>query len=421
MTTPRLSLTTGGALLTALLLLTGYALAQSLTPTLTLLCEGLADPNGIVIGSGGVIYGTTYAGGSWGQAYSLTPPTSPGAPWTYTVLHSFTGGDGALPTGVLAIGRGGVLYGVTHLGGGGTGCFNNSCGVVYALIPPASSGGAWNFRVIYRFMTDASSRPAGVVVGAGGVLYGSTTYGNGTLFSLAPPASPGGAWTYTQLYSFTGGSDGSVPGALVIRRDGVLFGTTGGGGTGHGTVFSLTPPATPGGSWALGTLYSFTGGSSGLGPSGLVIGTGGVLYGVMAQGGDPSCSATYISGCGTVFAVAPPKSPGGSWVFNTLYRFTGGNDGYNPSGVVIGKNGGIVGTTYLGGPSVDNGTVFSLTPPGSPGEPWTKTTVYSFPGITNGSNPPNGVVFGAGGTLYGTVYNDAGCVNGCGGVFLLTL
>lgn len=73
MTTPRLSLTTGGALLTALLLLTGYASAQSLTPTLTLLCEGLADPNGIVIGSGGVIYGTTYAGGSWGQAYSLTP------------------------------------------------------------------------------------------------------------------------------------------------------------------------------------------------------------------------------------------------------------------------------------------------------------------------------------------------------------
>src|ERR1039458_426276 len=362
MTTPRLSLTTGGALLTALLLLTGYASAQSLTPTLTLLCEGLADPNGIVIGSGGVIYGTTYAGGSWGQAYSLTPPTSPGAPWTYTVLHSFTGGDGALPTGVLAIGRGGVLYGVTHLGGGGTGCFNNSCGVVYALIPPASSGGAWNFRVIYRFMTDASSRPAGVVVGAGGVLYGSTTYGNGTLFSLTPPASPGGAWVYAQLYSFTGGS----------------------GGAGYGTVFALAPPASPGGSWTIAVLYRFTGGSSGVSPSGVVIGKDGVLYGVMAQGGNPSCSTTHLSGCGTVFAVAPPSSPGGPWVFRTLYSFTGGNDGSNPSGVVIGKNGGLVGTASLGGPSVYNGTVFSLTPPDSPG------------GISNGTNPGD-VVFGADG------------------------
>src|ERR1039458_4792299 len=208
MTTPRLLHTTGGPPLTARLLLTGYASAQPPPLTLTLLCEGLADPNGLVIGSGGVLYGTTNAGGGIGQAYSLTPPVSPGAPWTYTVLHNFAGPDGALPTGVLAIGRGGVLYGVTHLGGGGN-CYPEGCGVVYALIPPASSGGTWSFRVPYRFMTDASSRPAGVVVGAGGVLYGSTTYGHGTLFSLTPPASPGAAWTYAQLYSFTDPGDAS--------------------------------------------------------------------------------------------------------------------------------------------------------------------------------------------------------------------
>src|ERR1035438_10167188 len=87
--------------------------------------------------------------GGIGQAFSLTPPVSSGMPWTYTVLHSFAGADGALPTGVLAIGRGGVLYGVTHLGGGGN-CYPEGCGVVYALIPPASSGGTWSFRVPYR-------------------------------------------------------------------------------------------------------------------------------------------------------------------------------------------------------------------------------------------------------------------------------
>jgi hypothetical protein len=129
MTTPRLLHTTGGPPLTARLLLTGYASAQPPPLTLTLLCEGLADPNGLVIGSGGVLYGTTNAGGGIGQAYSLTPPVSPGAPWTYTVLHNFAGPDGALPTGVLAIGRGGVLYGVTHLGGGGN-CYPEGCGVV---------------------------------------------------------------------------------------------------------------------------------------------------------------------------------------------------------------------------------------------------------------------------------------------------
>src|ERR1017187_2309859 len=61
MTTPRLLHTTGGPLLTALLLLTGYASAQPPPLTLTLLCEGLADPNGLVIGGGGVLYGTTIA------------------------------------------------------------------------------------------------------------------------------------------------------------------------------------------------------------------------------------------------------------------------------------------------------------------------------------------------------------------------
>jgi hypothetical protein len=108
--------TGGGTLLTALLLLTRYASAQ---PTLSLLSGGVADPNGLAIGSGGVLYGTTYAGGTVGQVYSLTPPASPDSPWTFTVLHSFGGSDGAAPFSGVTIGAGGVLYGTTTLGGGG--------------------------------------------------------------------------------------------------------------------------------------------------------------------------------------------------------------------------------------------------------------------------------------------------------------
>jgi hypothetical protein len=90
----------------------------------------------------------------------------------------------------------------------------------------------------------SNPRNGSLVIGSGGVLYGTTesggTSGSGTVF-LTPPATPGGAWTETLLYNFTGSSDGSGPWANVIVGEGVLLGTTLNGGTsGNGTVFSLT-------------------------------------------------------------------------------------------------------------------------------------------------------------------------------------
>ena len=101
------------------------------------------------------------------------------------------------------------------------------------------------------------------MIGACGVLYGTTWLdgsGSGTVFQLTPPASPGGAWTETTLYSFTGGSDGGNPVAsLVIGDGGVLYGTSSGGGASNaGTVFALKPPTSAGGSWTETVLYSFT-------------------------------------------------------------------------------------------------------------------------------------------------------------------
>jgi uncharacterized repeat protein (TIGR03803 family) len=87
---------------------------------------------------------------------------------------------------------------------------------------------------------------AGVVVGENGALYGTTIYGPvaGTVFRLTPPSSVGGPWTETILHSFTDeDGDGAGPAApLVFGRDGALFGTTEGGGTsGFGTVFQVSP------------------------------------------------------------------------------------------------------------------------------------------------------------------------------------
>jgi uncharacterized repeat protein (TIGR03803 family) len=172
------------------------------------------------------------------------------------------------------------------------------------------------------------------------------------------------------LYTFAGGSDGGdVESGVVIGSGGVLYGTTFNGGidvcySGCGTVFSLTPPASPGGAWTESVLYSFKGSpSDGTNPNldGVVIGTGGVLYGATVTGGTvhPSCG---IPGCGVAFQLTPPASPGGVWTETVLHDFTSGSDGVSPNGLVIGSGGMLYGTTYGGGGALGWGTVFALKP-----------------------------------------------------------
>jgi uncharacterized repeat protein (TIGR03803 family) len=98
----------------------------------------------------------------------------------------------------------------------------------------------------------------------------------------------------TVLYSFQGGTDGSVPGAGVITdAKGNLYGTTYTGGlSGLGTVFLLTP------SGRERILHSFKGGTDGASPaSALVRDSKGILYGTTNAGG--------ASGLGTIFRVVP--------------------------------------------------------------------------------------------------------------------
>ena len=342
----RRALTTGGVLFAALLFSISYTTAQDTSPILTTLLyfgggsAGEYPYGGVVIGKSGVLYGTTASGGSLdlGTVFSLAPPASPGGAWTESVLHNFTGG-----------GDGAVPY-------------------------------------------------AGVVIGSGGVLYGATPAGGGssdfgTVFALTPPASPGGAWTETVLHAFTGGRNGAYPyGNIAIGKSGVLYGTTAHGGSSCcGTVFSLAPPASPGGDWTETVLHDFTGGSDGTDPyAGVAIGSGGVLYGTTYAGGS--------LGAGTVFALTPPASPGDPWAETILLNFSVAH----PYGsVVIGNNGVLYSTTSAGGNS-GNGSVFSLTPPASPGGQWTETVLHSFAGGTDGASPFAGVAIGSAGVLYGT-------------------
>jgi uncharacterized repeat protein (TIGR03803 family) len=324
--------------------------------------DGAGPNSGLVFGAKGEIYGTTFGGGlsGYGTVFKVTPPATADGTWTEAVLYTFLGGaDGANPDQSALVFGDGRLFGTT-LDGGGTGCHEVGCGTVFELTPPAAPGGVWTERVIHSFgdAGDGINPQAGLVVGNDGNLYGTTAIGGstglGTIFELTPPATAGGAWTETVLYSFTGGADGGHPSAkLIPGNTGVLYGASlGSDGAPYGTLFSLTPPAVAGGDWTLAVLYTFRGGADGKLPGGIVPhGDKGAFVGVTVAGG--------ISNYGTIFELTPPAAAGGIWTGKTLYRLRGGTAGANPvQDLVVGKRGALYGVTFSGGLDAPNCTTF---------------------------------------------------------------
>jgi uncharacterized repeat protein (TIGR03803 family) len=427
MLTLRRELTLGVTLAIASL----HGAAPFASPTLTVLytfsggADGGRPTSGITPGSNGVLYGTAYNGGAegYGVVFSLTPPASAGGSWTQTVLHSFGGsGDGQNPNAGVAIGEGGVLYGTTTYGGNTSCTFG--CGTVYSLTPPVSPGGSWTETVIHEFSGADGNYPYSTpLIGPGGVLYGTCPQGGagvGTAYSLTPPASPGGSWADDIIHNFGNGSDGAYPyaGFTIVR--GVLYGATAGGGTSlnWGTIYSLIPPASAGGLWTKATLYAFLGPRTddGGGPyAPPVRGSGGIFYGTTTAGtffGDSSPR-------GTAYSLSPPATPGGVWTESVLYTFqksSGGNSPYAP--LIVKSNGTLFGTApfgYLSG----YGTAFELLPPSSPGGAWSERVLHSFGKGSDGQNPLGGLVLGSGGVLFGTTEN--GGASGSGTIYALTL
>ncbi len=324
-----------------------------------------------------------------------------------TRVHEFPGGID--PVGLVAD-RAGNLYGTT----GSDGFYGR--GTVFQVHP--SNGGIWTESAIYSFSggSDGGNPEAVMALDAHGNLYGTTQYGGsatcacGTVFELSPSA--GGVWKEATLYSFAGGADGASPRYtnLVFDAAGNLYGVTEFGGSSlAGTVFELSPQA--GGGWTESVLYTFAGGTSdGANPlGGLVFDKAGNLYGSANSGGSSQCG----SGCGGVFELSPQA--GGGWQERMLYFFQNGNDGAIPDSLlIIDPAGNLYGTTQVGG-SGSCGTVFELLP--GTGGSWSKQTLHQFAG-TDGCEPFLNMVRDGAGNLYGVA--EAGGVKGNGAIFQIT-
>jgi uncharacterized repeat protein (TIGR03803 family) len=348
----------------------------------------------------GNIYGTTVLGGDFssGTVFQLRT-TSNG--WVHNVLYSFTSGvDGGEPYKGVSLDRHGNLYGTAVTGG--SGICEGGCGVVYKL---TKSGATWTQSVIHAFTggDDGSGPGARVTVDRSGDVYGMAPTGGanglGTIYKIHPNA---GTWSFEVIHTFTGGVDGSGGSAgRMLLRNGRLYGAaTAGGMYGSGVVFELTP--TPVGEWNFRPLYSFRGQPDGSFPYGALLrAASGKLYGTTYYGGD--------NGIGAVYELSPRLV--GEWGERVIYSFQAGTDGNSPiSNLVFDAVGNLYGTTSEGG--LGSGTIFKLSPVG--GGQWTESVVHAFAGPPDGAFPYNGMVVDRFGSFYGaTVHggdNDDGSV-----------
>src|ERR1051325_1258518 len=162
----------------------------------------------LVMDAAGNLYGTTVLGGDFGSGtvFQLTPS---GSGWTHTVLHSFTSGaDGAQPYGGVTLDAQGNLYGTAVTGGTG-GC-EGGCGVPYKL---SRSGSTWTETVLHSFTggMDGSGPGAGVTLDQHGNLYGMTPtggrYGLGVIYRIR--LEEPGRGSLKVLHAFSGAPDGS--------------------------------------------------------------------------------------------------------------------------------------------------------------------------------------------------------------------
>lgn len=265
--------------------------------------------------------------------------------------------------------------------------------VLAIFISPAYAQDS-NEKVLYRFGGFNGSHPeGGVIQDSAGNLYGTCSQGGasglGSVYRLSPNGFLG------TLYSFSGGTDGLHPTGTLLRDGaGNLYGVTEDGGANHGVVYKLAPNR------KLTVLHTFTGLDGSQPFAGLISDTEGNFYGTTSGGG--------AAGGGTVFKL----TPGGDE--SVLHDFLGSaaGDGWSPiGGLTMDDEGNLYGTTEGGGSaSCDCGVVFKISPNGI------ETILHEFSGPDGYLPSRETLTLDDSGNLYGTTY-AGGTTGGWGVVF----
>jgi uncharacterized repeat protein (TIGR03803 family) len=235
------------------------------------------------------LFGTTRTGGTHGYGVVFEMKLGAGGSWNESVIYSFTGGkDEGFPMTGVVFDASGNLYG-TNIG-----VAEDAPGVVFELTSQAR--GKWQIHVLPLVGYYPHGTP---ILDPSGDLYGTTYqggYGYGNIYELQPESDS--RWKGEILWDFSGSTDGSYPYSPLVRdSEGNLYGVTpSGGATGNGLAYELIYESPH---WNELELYSFKGGTDGSLPGTLLAGPTGTFYGTTQYGGEYSL--------GTVFAITLQK------------------------------------------------------------------------------------------------------------------
>ncbi|HNQ13809.1 MAG TPA: hypothetical protein PKM16_11435, partial [Bacteroidia bacterium] len=299
----------------------------------------------------------------------------------FSVVHSFDSINGSVPRSSLCLANNGNLYGMCQFGGA------HNAGILYVFNPSNST-----FSKILDFDNLNGGYPWGTMIkAANGMLYGSTygggTGGGGIIFRLNPNTH-----VYSILYGLNQLSDGgSITDKLLEASNGKLYGMAAyGGANGEGTIFSFDPSNN-----TFTKLHDFNGINGGTPYGSLLEATDGFLYGMTYDGGSNNKGVFF-------------KLQLSTGIFTKIFDFNGTN-GNNPWNSLI-----QVTPTKLYGmcssATASGGIIFEydlLT--------GMAANVYSFNFITDGFIPWGSLLKGSDNNLYGTL--SSGPVSNTGAVF----
>jgi uncharacterized repeat protein (TIGR03803 family) len=224
---------------------------------------------------------------------------------TLTTLYNFCAqpncSDGANPYGALVQGSDGNFYGTAQYGGD-LQCDNTGfgCGTIFKI----TAGG--EFTLLHTFSgADGAAPMAALVQGRDGNFYGTAsgggTHNSGTIFKITSDG------VLTTLYNFCAQpicADGSIPETPLLQAsDGNFYGTTGTGGAhGFGVIYKIS---SVGGMSVVHTFCEQLNCPDGGWPQAGVIQAGdGYLYGTASIGGPQSYASGTIFRLGIVHACA---------------------------------------------------------------------------------------------------------------------